>query len=72
MQAWFKQALVRLKAKLLQSQNYNCLREQFQKADINNNGDISVADFKTSFLALNLGFTVNEINRLARLVQKNE
>lgn len=43
----------------------------FEKADINSNGDINTSDFKTCLLNLNLGFTVNELNRITRYVEKN-
>lgn len=69
-QDWYNSILLRLKKKLAQLPNQDILFEMFEKADINNNGDINISDFKTCLLNLNLGFTVNELNRLARYVDK--
>lgn len=43
-----------------------------QKYDTNNSGKLDTANFRTTLLKYNLGLSVDDINRIARYIEKDE
>jgi len=53
--------LARIKLFLSQHSNPNCLKEQMQHYDLKGEGVISQPSFRSTFLKLDVGLTLNEI-----------
>lgn len=62
--------LLRIKKKLQGLDNPDALKQMFERLDLERTGRITLSNFKTCFINLNLGFQVSELNRLARFVEK--
>jgi Ca2+-binding EF-hand superfamily protein len=64
--------LRKIKIKQLSSRFPNLLRKVFDKFDAKNQGVLSVSDFKSCVFQANLGFSMNEINRLTRYLDREK
>lgn len=62
--------LRRVKIKLAGKSDPNMLHDIFEKFDANQTGVLSVPNFKTCFLQADLGFSMTELSRLSRYLEK--